>query len=298
MLSRMLLIAWAVELALYALLIGLGIISLLSAVLIYFGLRAVVIGYMFYITERHRSPRPPEAQLGLLGWARLLLAEYLALVLLYGVLQPFERWLTRPGAHDVAGGIPVLFIHGYFCNGGAFALMRRYLARHGFTNTSMITCEPVYGDIDDYAGQVHARIEEICAATGAAQVVLVGHSMGGLTARRYVQLHGPARVAKIITLGTPHHGAIHSHGGRGRNARQMRLDSRWLERLNADETGPAPVPIASVFSYHDNIVAPQESARLGHAATVALHGVGHLEMVFSPRVLKRVLEEIQSVSQA
>jgi triacylglycerol esterase/lipase EstA (alpha/beta hydrolase family) len=164
-------------------------------------------------------------------------------------------------------------------------------------NVHVITCEPVYGDIDDYAEQVHARIEEICTATGAAQVVLVGHSMGGLTARRYVQVHGPARVAKIITLGTPHHGAIHSHGGQGRNARQMRLDSRWLERLNVDEQGPAPVPIVSVMSYHDNIVAPQLSAQLGHATNVALHGIGHLELVFSKPVLARVLEEIEAAQR-
>lgn len=298
MLSRLLLTGLAVEAAIYAVLLGLGVLHPLGVVVVYLGLRAVVVARMFQVTERHRSPRPPEALLGMGGWLRLLLAEYGTLVLMYGLLQPLAFVFAPRAPRANTPGTPVLLIHGYFCNAAAFWYAHRFLARHGIRNVHAITCEPVYGDIDDYAEQVHARVEAICAATGASQVVLVGHSMGGLTARRYVQVHGGARVAKIITLGTPHHGAIHSHGGRGRNAGQMRLDSRWLDRLNVDETGPAPVPIVAVFSYHDNVVAPQESGKLAHATNVALHGIGHLELVFSTPVLARVVSEIQAVTPA
>ena len=65
-------------------------------------------------------------------------------------------------------------------------------------------------------------VAEILAATGAPEIVLVGHSMGGLAAREYLQNPeywptGPDgvahhRVAKLVTSGTPHNGSNFSVG--------------------------------------------------------------------------------------
>ena len=65
-------------------------------------------------------------------------------------------------------------------------------------------------------------IAEILDATGAPEIVLVGHSMGGLAAREYLQnpeywpvdADGNAhhRVAKLVTSGTPHNGSNFSVG--------------------------------------------------------------------------------------
>lgn len=65
-------------------------------------------------------------------------------------------------------------------------------------------------------------IAEILDATGAPEIVLVGHSMGGLAAREYLQnpeywpvdAEGFAhhRVAKLVTSGTPHNGSNFSVG--------------------------------------------------------------------------------------
>jgi len=65
-------------------------------------------------------------------------------------------------------------------------------------------------------------VAEILDATGAPEIVLVGHSMGGLAAREYLQNPeywpvGPDgtahhRVAKLVTSGTPHNGSNFSVG--------------------------------------------------------------------------------------
>ncbi len=65
-------------------------------------------------------------------------------------------------------------------------------------------------------------VAEILDATGAPEIVLVGHSMGGLAAREYLQNpeywpvdeNGVAhhRVAKLVTSGTPHNGSNFSVG--------------------------------------------------------------------------------------
>jgi hypothetical protein len=44
--------------------------------------------------------------------------------------------------------------------------------------------------------------------TGAPKVDLVAHSFGGLVARAYLAKHGPDKVDRLITLGTPHKGAV------------------------------------------------------------------------------------------
>ncbi len=64
-------------------------------------------------------------------------------------------------------------------------------------------------------------ISEVLMATGEEKVVLVGHSMGGLAIREYLQRRGPGgeprwwvdsglesghRVARVVTIGTPHYG--------------------------------------------------------------------------------------------
>ena len=57
-------------------------------------------------------------------------------------------------------------------------------------------------------------IERAKQRSGAKQVILVAHSMGGLVARSYIQSAAyPARndVARLITLGTPHRGSAESY---------------------------------------------------------------------------------------
>lgn len=60
---------------------------------------------------------------------------------------------------------------------------------------------------------VKKAIERVLALTGKDKVILVGHSMGGLASREYIQnstnwqADGQHHVAKFLTLGTPHGGS-------------------------------------------------------------------------------------------
>ena len=87
----------------------------------------------------------------------------------------------------------------------------------------------------DYVAPVSRRIDEVLAATGAHQLVVVGHSMGGLVARAYLRTHGVAKVIRLITLGTPHSGSELAKYGIGENACQMWPGSMWLATLASEE---------------------------------------------------------------
>ena len=256
-------------------------------------IRALGIAATFAIAARHASPVPPEHRLGLGGWLRLYFVELGAFILLYTLYQPFEQLLMgteklRPIAQ---GRLPVLLVHGYVCNRGFLLPLWRNLRAQG-VHAYCHNLEPVYAGIDSYADGLAQRIEDICAATGAAQLVIVAHSMGGLAARAYLRKCGARRVAKLITLGTPHHGTALARLGAGENARQMVPGNAWLNQLN----GLAPaVPAVAAFSYQDNVVVPQDSARLAGAKIVPLSGIGHLGMPFSRRMQEIALEEIRAV---
>ena len=123
--------------------------------------------------------------------------------------------------------------------------------------------------------------------------LVAGLLSAALATGAFAQPAPPEKGAKLITLGTPHQGSATARLGAGENARQMAPDNAWLQLLNRD--APA-VPLVSVFSYHDNIVLPQESSVLAGAKIVALSGMGHLSMPFSRRIRELTLEEILAAS--
>jgi pimeloyl-ACP methyl ester carboxylesterase len=255
-------------------------------------LRALAIATTFVIARRHASPVPVEHRLGPAGQLKLYFAELGASILIYSLYQPFEGLLMgtenpQPSPH---GRLPVLLLHGYVCNRGFMLPLRRYLNAHGVGAYSH-NLEPVYATIDSYADGLELHIKRILAATGAEKLVILAHSMGGLVARAYLRKHGARHVAKLITLGTPHHGTVMARLGAGENGRQLVPGNAWLRRLNE---GTLNLPVVSVLSYQDNIVLPQESAALAGAKIVRLSGMGHVSMPFSRRVREVVLEEIRT----
>lgn len=298
-LSRLLMIGLVLELALaaglFALLRWLQVGALWSALAVaaLFALvRLVLAVNMFRSSERFSMQREAQHRLGPLGWLRLLLAEHLAMLRLFSWAFPLEWLLHRQDIAAGGKGGVVLCVHGYVCNASYWAGLRRALKKNGDWRLYTMNLEPTFCSIDDYAALVAKRVEAIRAATGVEKVVLIGHSMGGLVSRCYVQRHGGDRfVSKIITLGTPHHGTRSALRGRGENARQMRPGNPWLEALNAEP--PVAVPLVSIYSYHDNIVYPQDSSVLPWAKNIGLPGIGHLELAYSPRVRELIVAELQ-----
>jgi triacylglycerol lipase len=258
----------------------------------FFGGRLLFVLTTFAISRPASDPVPPEMRAGPLGALSMVMGEYIALCVLFTVVQPFERFWLGPDrlAHCAARPLPLLLIHGYQCNRGFWFWMRRKLDAAGWT-VATHSLEPVYADIDSYSEGIARRIDEVLAATGAPQVILVGHSMGGLASRGYLRRHGIAKVARLITLGSPHKGTRLAGLGLGPNARQMRIGSTWLTALQA----PLPPASVSIYSCHDNYVFPQQAcSTLDGATNVAIGGVGHLGMAFSPRVLASLMEALEA----
>lgn len=220
---------------------------------------------------------------------------------LFWFFHLLEPWLgKRDAAPADATGTPVLLIHGYLCNAGYWRSTVRYLRRQGLANVHTLSLEPIWGDIDHYAVQVAERVEALCADYGVQQVLLVGHSMGGLVARAYLRQYGDRRrLAGIITLGAPHHGSIHARFLliKARNVQQLTPDNSWLARLNAGADQAVATPIVSLYSLHDDMVTPQDSAVLDgpNVRNVAVVGVGHLAMAFDRSIHALLVTQVEQL---
>ena len=57
------------------------------------------------------------------------------------------------------------------------------------------------------AGQLTERIDEILDISGAEQVDIISHSMGGIVAKKYIADHGRDKIDQLVFLGTPHLGS-------------------------------------------------------------------------------------------
>jgi triacylglycerol esterase/lipase EstA (alpha/beta hydrolase family) len=190
------------------------------------------------------------------------------------------------------GRRPLLLVHGVGVNDGVWFALRRNLSRRGLGPVYTINYGPPLAGIEHFAGQLAARIEAICAATGAERVALIAHSMGGLVARAYLRRFGAARVEQLITIGTPHHGSMLAYTFPGCCLAQMHPGNPWLVELNREESARAPVPITSIWSRHDSMVAPQGSSVLRNAENIALVGIAHNALLGEKAVVELVATEV------
>ena len=186
------------------------------------------------------------------------------------------------------GQHPVVLVHGYTQNRVNFIYLSRFLRARGLG--------PIYGfnyfsfgDIRASGKRLARFVERVCKDTGASSVDLVCHSMGGLVARQCIRL-APKRVRRCVTIASPHSGVRYRVPIVGRGGRQLRAGTRFLMELSG---APLGVPMLSIFSTHDNIVAPAEAsaslAPWGGRDFVVDH-VGHLTILFDKRVANAVAD--------
>jgi triacylglycerol lipase len=224
----------------------------------------------------------------------------------FGILRERERdWTTRFGYEDLtvrqrsfvarnveAAGTPILLVHGLVDNRAIFAVLNRRLRSHGFERVVTVNYSPVTNDIRAAAAGLAVQVEALIARTGYERIHIVGHSLGGLIARYYVQrLGGDERVHTLVTLGAPHHGSLAAHVIPVQLGRQLRPNSDLFAELDQ----PAPglrTRFVAFWSDIDQLIVPHDNARLRHPDLLAQNelarGVGHLSLPVDSGVVSRV----------
>ena len=167
---------------------------------------------------------------------------------------PFDLVLPRERFDPAAPHpTPVVFVHGLFGNPTNFLALRGVLGRSGIRNFASFSYRPRL-DYQQLAGHLGQYVERVCRETGAAEVDVVGHSLGGLIGRYLVELGEGRRVRRLVTLGSPYY------------------SDRRPERELA------------IFGSDDPIVRPPHQAR----GAVAVAQCGHWMLLYHLEVLRAV----------
>lgn len=300
-LQRSALLAWiVVALGLAAWLVRDGSmawpLAMLAALLLPLALQAVIIGTEFLIAW-HVQDAPPQGRAGLRTWIGAWVIETLHSIRSFALVQPLlaGRPLAGQAQGPTPGRLPVLLVHGYFCNQAVWRPMARRLADRGHA-IGAVNLEPTFGAIEGYSDQIAQAVRALRDRTGAPQIAMVCHSMGGLAARAYLCEQGDEGIACVVTLGTPHRGTRHADFGHGDNVRQMRLHSPWLAALAAREPPERLQRFTVIRSWQDNIIAPQTIQTLPGARTVSFRGLGHIRLVHAPQVAQAVIDALDAAA--
>lgn len=208
---------------------------------------------------------------------------------------------SRPRPTPDAAEVPILLIHGYFHNRSGLMVMRRALRRQGFASVYAFSYNPLRKGIPEMAEAVKRRVEAIIEQTGARKVHLIGHSLGGMLARYYVeQMEGHSKVHTLVTLGTPHHGTMIAFAGRSPAARQLRPGSDLIASL-LDARKPRSVRYISYYSNLDALVVPARSAILNDGdgssvRNILVRDLGHMSLLISAELIASIAVNLSDLN--
>lgn len=221
----------------------------------------------------------------------------------------FTRARVRPTMNgdgrkvDRIHDTPVAVIHGYFHNRSGFDFLSAELRRRGFRWIHGMNYNPIGQSVPDLAERFGRYVEDLRRISGARRVHVIGHSLGGVIARWYVEEMGGYRaVDTCVTIGTPHRGTYAAFLGPGAAAKDLRPGSGVMRRLETSlrRTG---VKYVNLYSDLDLLIVPPSSAMLPEQRNVHNHLVedlGHTSLLLSDELvgqLVRHLEKIEQVSK-
>lgn len=196
----------------------------------------------------------------------------------------------RPNA---ACKTPIILVPGYHMNRWSMLPLQYYLKRCGFENIWAINNPILKDDIFVFAENLHEKVEEYYDKCGHQPIMLVGHSMGGLISRHYMQKYGSDKIKGQISLGTPYRGTKAYRLGQGLQGRQFKPGSEVCNITEAPD-----LPHLIIWSKRDWVVVPSSNAHLDNSNEMVITDAGHLGMLVSVPVFQRVHSFLDEFEQS
>ena len=201
---------------------------------------------------------------------------------------------NRAAAHSTADRA-VIFVHGFMAAGPVFDPMRAHVEATAAVETFGLT----YGPLETFE-RIAERLGALATLTGHGRpITIVGHSLGGLLARWYVQELGGSvdqggKVDRIVTIASPHAGTRRARFAPGSLGAALRPDSPMLATLREGRSKAAKVAHVAIVAGRDRMISPPESAGAIEGADVHRYDdLGHNEAIFDARVLDRVARSVR-----
>jgi triacylglycerol lipase len=191
---------------------------------------------------------------------------------------------------------PILFVHGWNSSASTWNTMVGRFAADGWTSAELNTWS--YNTAQSNAttaSQLATKVNSVLAATGAARLDLVSHSMGGLSTRYYVKnLSGGPKVDEFVSLAGPNHGTGTANlCFWNTSCFEMRPGSSFLNALNSGDETPSTPRYGTWWSPCDEVINPDTSTILSGAANMQTPCLSHSGVKDSAGVYAQVREFVR-----
>ena len=202
------------------------------------------------------------------------------------LLQVRETVQERQPSGDV-----VIFLHGIMAGGAVL----KHLADEVEQNTRAACLLFSYSrwtwTLDELREEFRVFVDELVG--DSARVILVGHSLGGMIARSYVQEVKDERMCGVVTMATPHRGTLLGKTGLPWIRDLFLPDGPAMRMLEQGEFRAQHIPHVSIAAELDQIIVPRESATaLPGAVCYWIESVGHNELLYAPALLDCLCYEV------
>lgn len=222
-----------------------------------------------------------------------LVAEELLAAGAAGLLYPFGILGDKRRTPRQREQRTVVLVHGFLANRSTLMPLAAYLRMQGMGQQLFFN----YASTAGVEAAARALRDFLRRRVRGGRIDLVCHSMGGVVSRVYIQqLGGARRVDACVTLCTPHRGTYNSYWVPSRVGRDLRPDSPLMARLHETRQQAEQVRFLSIAAGADNIVIPRVYA--AHNEEVCIPDVGHLGILFSPRVFRLVHDHLNQSAEA
>jgi triacylglycerol lipase len=192
--------------------------------------------------------------------------------------------------------VVVILIHGIYHNASAWAYYRWRLKRKGYSRIhafSYSSWNTTFWDVYEKFDMWMKRVERDCPGE---DMVMVGHSLGGLLAKTYAGKRDGSSssvIRRVITLGSPFKGSKMVVLGFGKLAESLRYQGPLVRELEKYQPS-TQLPCVAFYSPVDNMVLPTESMMPPEGwkqeQTVPM---GHVAALYHGQTFQRVLSYVE-----
>jgi triacylglycerol lipase len=210
-------------------------------------------------------------------------------VLLTAVLAALALTPALPAA--AAPGTPVIFVHGYTGSASNWTTAMSVFRAGGYSSSDLFAYEyNSYGDNVTNARGLASYVSTVRSRTGASQVDIVNHSMGGLVSLWYLkQLGGAQYVRHLASLAGANHGTTFAAACLiYTTCQQMYPGSSFINTLSAGDETPGSTRYGTWYSPCDGIIVPYTSTVLSGATNNYVACQTHLGYLTDTVILGRV----------
>ncbi|MEN8906200.1 MAG: alpha/beta fold hydrolase [Clostridiales bacterium] len=169
---------------------------------------------------------------------------------------------------------PVIMVHGLTGSGSNFSSIESYLQQNGWDSSQMeaLDLPSKMGDQTSNSAAIEKAVDNMLQKTGASEVDIVAHSMGGANSLYYiVNKNGADKVDKVVTLG----------GANGLTTSRV----------------PAGIELTSITGTADTIVASSLS-NISGADTISVPGASHIGLLTNSTVKKDIVDILSTTASS